>query len=223
MKKYAALVPLLALLAMPLAAGAHETQMFEINGKTYQFVIGSLNEPIVVDDKTGVDLRISEVTHRDHEAGDHHEVGNAVAGLENSLKVELIAGDKKKTLSLSPVYNTPGFYKATFYPTVATKLTYRVFGELNGTPVDLSFSCHPGGHAEGADDTTRAQISDKVVRTMQSGGFGCAVEKADMGFPEASADVLSLKKSSERGEMIGWGAGALALAALGALFIRRRS
>ena len=36
---------------------AHQRALFNIDGKDYLFVIGSLNEPVSVDDKTGVDFR----------------------------------------------------------------------------------------------------------------------------------------------------------------------
>jgi len=58
---------LIAVLLMPVAF-AHEHQIYEINGKIYEFTMGSLNEPVAVDDKTGVDLRINlESEHDEHE------------------------------------------------------------------------------------------------------------------------------------------------------------
>jgi hypothetical protein len=218
--KRIAVFALLALV-LPASAFAHEVQVFEINGEQYQFVIGSLNEPLVVDDKSGVDLRITMPEHAGMAATDHHAAGGAVAGLEETLKVELIAGDKKKTLDLSPVYNTPGSYKAPFYPTVATTLSYRVFGTINDTPVDLTFSCSPAGHTEAKEDTTRTQISDNVFRVSKTGAYGCPVEKADMGFPEASASITDLQKSSAQG-MWGIGLGALGIALAGFALMRKR-
>lgn len=219
--KRIAVFALLALLIVPAVASAHEVQVFEINGEQYQFVIGSLNEPLVVDDKSGVDLRISMPEHAQMAATDHHAAGGAVAGLEESLKVELIAGDKKKTLDLSPVYNTPGSYKAPFYPTVATTLSYRVFGTINDTPVDLTFSCSPAGHTEAKEDTTRVQVSDKVFRVSKTGAYGCPQEKADMGFPEASASVAELQSSLAQ-SMWGVGLGALGIALAGFALMRKR-
>jgi len=37
-------------------ASAHQRQLFTIGDKDYLFVVGSQNEPIFVDDKSGVDL-----------------------------------------------------------------------------------------------------------------------------------------------------------------------
>lgn len=217
--KRIAVFALLALM-LPVSAFAHEVQVFEINGEQYQFVIGSLNEPLVVDDKSGVDLRVSMPEHEGMAATDHHATGGVVTGLEETLKVELIAGDKKKTLDLSPVYNTPGSYKAPFYPTVATTLSYRVFGTINDTPVDLTFSCSAAGHTEAKEDTTRVQISDKVFRVSKTGAYGCPTEKADMGFPEASASVADLQSSASQG-MWGIGFGVLGIALAGFALMRK--
>lgn len=226
MKKTLTTTALTALTLLPFAASAHEHQMFEVNGVEYAFTVGSLNEPVMVDDKSGVDLRIAksgpEHGHAE-EAGEDHDAGMPVSGLEETLKVELIAGDKKKTLDLSPVYDAPGAYKAPFYPTVATTLSYRVFGELEGTPIDITFTCNPAGHAPAAEDTTRIELSDKVFRTYKTGSFGCPSPKADLGFPEASADVVSLQKTASGGDMVSYGAVALALAALALAFTRRRN
>lgn len=226
MQKITAALPLAALLLLPVAASAHEHQSFEINGVEYGFTIGSLNEPVTVDDKTGLDLRIAKSgpTHGGEEGVGHdddHDEGMPVSGLESTLKVEMIAGDKKKTTDISPVYGEPGAYKNVFYPTVATTLSYRVFGDLEGTPIDLTFTCNPAGHAPAPEDTSRIQISDKVFRTHKAGSFGCPSDKAGLGFPEESASVADLKESNNG--IITYGVGAIAIAALALAVVRRRN
>ncbi len=211
MKRIILAVPIALALALPFAVSAHEVQVFEIKGTQYQVVIGSLNEPLVVDDKSGVDLRVSTVVDK-----------QPVEGLQDTLKVELIAGDKKKEMELDTVYNTPGSYKAPFYPTVATTLSYRVFGEIADTPFDVTFTCQAGGHAEGAEDKTRTEISEGVARVSKTGGFGCPGAKADMGFPELSADIQSLKGSEQGSSMVPFAALAISVIALGASIMRRK-
>lgn len=85
----------------PQLASAHGHTSFEINEKVYSFVVGSLNEPVAVDDKTGVDLRVTRMTHAEHEAIEAGATITAkpLAGLETTLKVELQAGDKRKFLT----------------------------------------------------------------------------------------------------------------------------
>lgn len=168
---------LLALFGFAGAASAHEVHQYEINGVPYEIVVGSLGEPVIVDDKTGVDLELVRN-------------GQPVVGANNSLKVELIAGNKKRIEELSPVWGAEGRYKAPFIATVATTLSYRFFGELEGTPVDLTFTCNPAGHPQVEPNTERVEISKGVVRTEQEGAFGCPKEKNAFGFPEATPSEL---------------------------------
>lgn len=220
MKKIAFLVGIVVL--APAWSLAHEQQHFLINGKEYHFTIGSIGEPVAVDDKSGVDLRVS--TPGAHSAAGDHDAGLPVSGLESSLKVELIAGETKKVQSLSPVYGIPGSYKTTFYPTVATTLTYRVFGELNGTPINLSFSCTPSGHERAPESAERVEISQNVTRIFKTGGYGCPEEKSDLGFPEPSAELAQHAHALENttDPRVAYAALILSFLALSATFVRSR-
>jgi hypothetical protein len=227
-----------SVLLMPALALAHEHQIFNINGSYYQFTVGSLNEPVAVDDKTGVDLKVEQVT-AEHAMEKHDdsmphvaETFPTVPGLDKTLKIELNAGGAKKVLGLSPVWNTPGSYKANFIPTVQTSFSYRFLGTVNNTPVDLTFTCLPEGQTA-AEDTKMVKMSDKVSRVSKAGGFGCPVAKADLGFPQQSASTYDLvtkdaeltntvSKANMTG-LIGIVLGVLGLAAgAGALMMKKR-
>ncbi len=206
MKRILVSLTAITLALSPIAASAHERQVFEIGHDVYEFTIGSLNEPIVVDDKTGLELSVRKIEEHSAEAEeDHHSTQGAVSGLEQTLKVELIAGSIKKVMDISPVYNTPGAYKNTFYPTVATTLSYRIFGTIDGAPIDFTATCTPVGHARAEEDKTEVEISEGVTRTLKTGGFGCPMAKEDLGFPEKSVPVISLSEgnasSSTRGNV----------------------
>lgn len=182
------------LLAIPMYAGAHERQLINIGGIDYLFVVGSLGEPIVVDDKTGVDLRVQTADPQD--PTNSAALGaKPVLGLEQALKVEIIAGDKKKAFDLTTVYGTLGSYKAVFFPTVKTGLTYHFTGAINNTPVDLSFSCAPEG-SNAVEDKTEVALGDGVKRTYKNGQFGCPLGKDELGFPEDAMTVLGLHEDA---------------------------
>lgn len=183
-------------LAAPMAAFAHERQLFSIGGADYLFVVGSLNEPIVVDDKTGVDLRILRADPN-NPTDAKASAAKPMTGLESALKVELIAGERKKVLDLAPAYNDPGAYRAVFFPTVETTYTYRVFGMLDGTAVDLSFTCNPAGHVAAPEDKTETKLGEGVMRKFKAGQFGCPAAKGEMGFPEPSMSVADLHMDAE--------------------------
>lgn len=230
MKKISASLTALILLGLPLAASAHEHNNYKIGDSYYQFVVGSLNEPIVVDDKSGLDLTVNKCFNSSCMAkmsadGDMDgPAGTPVTGLESTLKVEMIAGDQRADFDLSAQYGKPGSYKTTFFPTVATSFSYHITGTIDNTPVDLTFTCLPEGAAKAADDTTAVKLSDSVTRTLHAGSFGCAKAKADLGFPELSAstnDLSSTANSAKSASTVGIALGVVGVA-LGVMSLARR-
>jgi hypothetical protein len=164
-------------------AFAHQRQLYTIGGQDYLIVIGSLNEPVFVDDKSGVDLRVLRADPN-NPMNSSAEGATPVEGLEETVQVEIGAGNVTRVLQLEPAFGEPGAYEAPFYPTVATTLTYRLFGTINDTPVDLTFTCAPTGEAGAAADNSTVQISEGVVRKGIEGGYGCPAPLTDAGFPE---------------------------------------
>jgi hypothetical protein len=161
---------------------AHQKALYTINGKDYLFVIGSLNEPASVDDKTGVDFRGIWPNATDPTNSQANGT-QPITGLENSLKVEISAGDKNMTSDLEPAFGELGSYESkTFYPTVATTYSFRIFGDINGTSFDQTFACNPAGGEATKSDNSTVQISQDVVRKALVGGFGCPEPR--LGFPE---------------------------------------
>jgi hypothetical protein len=178
-----ALTGLVSLFSVTPQAFAHERQLYTIGGQDYLIVIGSLNEPIFVDDKSGVDLRVLRADPN-NPMNSSAEGAAPVEGLEETVQVELAAGNNTRVLQLEPAFGEPGAYEAPFYPTVATTITYRLFGTINNTPVDLTFACTPTGEAGAAADNSTVQISEGVVRKSIEGGYGCPAPLTDAGFPE---------------------------------------
>ena len=82
---------------------AHQRQLFTIGDKDYLFVVGSLNEPIFVDDKSGVDFAAYWPNATDPLNSDANGT-RLIEGLEEMLKVEISAGNKNKTLDFEPAY-----------------------------------------------------------------------------------------------------------------------
>lgn len=193
--KHILLIVTAIFLIVPFATFAHEHQIFKIGNKYYEFTVGSLNEPVVVDDKSGVDITVKEIpapVHGGGHADGDHAVGVPVLGLEETLKVELSAGGKTKILDLTTQYGKPGSYKAVFFPTVPTTLIYRVFGKLNGVDINLTFQCNPAGHVAAPEDNTEVPIGEGVTRIAKRGQYGCPITKADLGFPEQSWSLTDI-------------------------------
>jgi hypothetical protein len=161
---------------------AHQRQLFTIGNEDYLFVVGSLNEPIFVDDKTGVDFAAYSPDPNDP-VNSKANGTKPIERLENVLKVELAAGDKKKVLNFEPTYQNPGHYEAVFFPTIETTYNYTLFGNINGTEFRATWTCSPA-ESEPISDNSTKQISDGVIRKAMLGSFGCPESRTDLGFPE---------------------------------------
>lgn len=192
-----ALAVLVSLVSVTPQAFAHQRQLYTIGDQYYLIVIGSLNEPIFVDDKSGVDLRVLRADPN-NPMNSSAEGAVPVEGLEETVQVEIGAGNNTKVLQLEPAFGEPGAYEAPFYPTVATTLTYRLFGTINNTPVDLTFTCTPTGEAGAAADNSTVQISEGVVRKGIEGGYGCPAPLSDAGFPEPLISNYEITTSLEQ-------------------------
>jgi len=185
-----------ALLTFAPFAAAHERDTFKIGDKYYLLTVGSLNEPFIVDNLSGVDLRVAQLSGPvGGVAGGAAGKGTPVTGLERTLKVELAAGDKKETLPFDPSSNTPGSYAANFIPTVQTTYSYRIFGTIDSNSVDLTFTCVTGEVSESAEDNSPVKVSDSITRLRKVGAFGCPASKRALGFPEPSLSSYELNQA----------------------------
>jgi hypothetical protein len=181
-----------ALLTFAPFAVAHERDTFKIGDKYYLLTVGSLNEPFIVDNISGVDLRVAQLSGP---AGETAGKGTPITGLERTLKVELAAGDKKETLSFDPSDKTPGSYSANFIPTVQTTYSYRIFGTIDSNSVDVTFTCVAGEVSESAEDNSPVKVSDSITRLRKVGAFGCPASKRTLGFPEPSLSSYELNQA----------------------------
>jgi hypothetical protein len=202
MKKQFSFLSVPALLALFCAvappASAHERDTFKIGSKYYVLTVGSLNEPFVVDNISGVDLRVAQIAApAGSGSSNENGKGSPVTELEQTLKVELAAGDKKETLSFDPSDEAPGAYAANFIPTVQTTYTYRIFGTINGSSVDLTFTCVNGEVSETAEDNSQLKVSDTITRVNKIGAFSCPAPRKAMGFPEPSLSSYELNHNTQ--------------------------
>ncbi len=161
---------------------AHESRLYNIGNKDYWITVGSIGEPVFVDDKSGAEVFIK--TADQSNLLDRNSNGTRmVEGMEKNLKFEVSAGDKKKVFEIEPAWKDPGHYEAVFYPTIETTYKYRLFGTIDKIPLSLDFQCQTT-EGEGKQDNSTKQISDGVIQKAQSGGFGCINSRADASFPE---------------------------------------
>jgi hypothetical protein len=101
----------------------------------YQFVVGFIDEPVFLGQKSGLEFSVT----RGEEP---------VEGLEESLQAEVIKDDQTRDLPLSPRFGQPGWYQSYFFPTAEGPYTFHIFGEIEGTAIDESFTSSEEGFSE---------------------------------------------------------------------------
>jgi len=86
-----------------------------------------------------------EGDHTNAEVEDHDaEESSGVAGLEDTLQIEVIFGPASKIINLRPVFQEPGHYTADLLPTRPGDYTFRVFGMIEDLEIDETFSAADG-------------------------------------------------------------------------------
>ena len=140
---------LLLLVAAP-AALAHEQR--DVGG--YQFVVGFIAEPVFVGQRSGLEFSVSQ-----NDA--------PVEGLSDVLTAEVINGDQRRNLPLSPRFGEEGWYQSYFFPTVAGKYTFHITGTLpDGTAIDETFTSSPEGFNE-VQDAASGQFPERFPSTPE--------------------------------------------------------
>jgi hypothetical protein len=147
-----ALISAVALFASlsPFMTDAHEHR---IVGE-YEVVVGFLNEPAVSNELNGLDFRVS-MPMADATPDAEGNVETApVEGLETTLQAEVIFGDQRMPLILSQVWQTPGSYQSFFIPTRPGDYSFHIWGTINGTEFDETFTAGPETFSTVIDRTT---------------------------------------------------------------------
>jgi hypothetical protein len=98
----------------------------------YELVIGFHNEPAYQGEPNGLDLFVT-----------NKKTGEKVNGLEETLKAEIIFGSSKKELKMEAQWGQEGAYTAYVLPTEGGDYTWHIWGEIEGTPVDVSMTSSP--------------------------------------------------------------------------------
>ena len=165
----------------------------------YRFIVGWQEEPAYEGVKNAASVQISKVV--ESESGEYGESGHSsltpavpkvlasvagqhahtvpVEGLEGSIQVEVthVSTGASRVQDLLAVFGEPGHYVAVMIPTAAGVYEFRVFGNIEGMPVDETFVSRGGG-----------------------GGFDDIRSSADLQFPEQLPELREIE-SGVRGAL----------------------
>jgi hypothetical protein len=126
-----ALALLLAALLIPFTASIALAHGHTTVGD-YELVIGFRNEPAYQGEPNGLDLSVTNT-----------KTGEKVNDLADTLKAEIIFGSTKKELEIHAQWGEDGAYTADVLPTQAGDYTWHIWGDIEGTPVDVSMTSSP--------------------------------------------------------------------------------
>lgn len=150
-------------LLLPITALAHgHTQAGD-----YELEIGFHNEPAYQGEPNGLDLFVTRMA-----------TNEPVSGLEDTLRVEVIYGASRKELALEPQFEQEGAYTAAVLPTETGDYTWHIWGDIEGTPVDVSMTSSP--------DT-----------------FGSVVPKSELAFPAPEPTLAELRSQARLALIVG--------------------
>jgi hypothetical protein len=186
----------LAVVGALLAAGSRAASAHgHVEVGDYELVIGFSSEPAYQGEPNGLDLLVTrkvaaatgatpageaaEHTHAEgavevQDTADEEATAMPVNDLADSLKAELIFGDARKELVLEPQWGEEGAYTAYVLPTAPGDYTWRIFGTIEDTPVDVSMASGP--------DT-----------------FSAVEPKTTVAFPAAEPALADLQASIDEG------------------------
>ncbi len=172
------LAPALVMVALILPLTA---RVASAHGRTtvgdYELVIGFHNEPAYQGEPNGLDLSVTNTRTR-----------QPVNDLAGTLKAEILFGSARKELEIRPQFGRDGAYTADVLPTEAGDYTWHIWGDIQGTPVDVTVASSPdtfsavqpkGAVAFPAAEATPAELRAQAAaaaRTAQTalivGGIG---------------------------------------------------
>ena len=72
-----------------------------------------------------------------------HDRGQLLRVVDETRAHIVDSSDQTMTLALSPAFGEPGKYKSVFFPMQPGDYTFRIFGRIDGTDIDESFTSSP--------------------------------------------------------------------------------
>jgi hypothetical protein len=198
-----ALPLLLAALLLPFTASIASAHG-HVEVGDYELVIGFHNEPAYQGEPNGLDLFVT-----------NKQTGERVNDLADTLKVEIIFGSAKRELEIRPQFGEDGAYTADVLPTEEGDYTWHIWGDIKGTPVDVSMTSGPdtfgaveakGAVAFPAAEATPAELKAQAAAAAQTAQIALVVGGAGalLGVAGLVAGIVGLRaRRIDRAQEVG--------------------
>jgi hypothetical protein len=206
----AAALAALSLLLVSQVPGASAHERRTVAGK-YTFVVGFINEPALLEEPNGIDLRITNA-----------QTNDPVEGVEKTLKADIIVGGQTKTAELRARFGMKGAYTADLIPTKTGTWTFRFYGTVEGASVDERFESGPGRFND-VQPKSDLQFPAKqpsigeLAQQVQKGGQPAEAAAQPAGASPADVQHALDKATSARNTAVGFGIAGIAVGVLGVL------
>ena len=174
----------------------HEEQSMSTNEEGDHHGDGDDEDDSSMSEDEGHDQDASAGMFMGQGMGGQHGGDAPVASLEETLHVEVthVASEASRVLDLYADPNEPGRYTAALIPTTPGVYQFRVFGEVEGTPVDQAFlSKGAGGGFDDIRPSDSLQFPEQLSgpRELESavrGALNTAQQAEDAALAASSAD-----------------------------------
>jgi hypothetical protein len=176
------------LLALPMAASAHETQRVE----RFRLTIGWGDEPVFSGLKNSVEIDVADAS------------GAPVTDPGGSLAAEISFGSQRIVLPLQPAGDRPGKFRAWLVPTRPGSYSFHITGTLKGQAIDVTSTC---------SDRTFDCVTDasEIQFPAKDPSAGQLAERLSRELPRAQR-ALETAGSARRLAIVGIAGAVLALA-----------
>ena len=130
-----ALIAVAAILPAGLASAHERRQVGDL-----WMIVGWKTEPALNNEPNSLDLRVYRLKPGTDPNTQTAADRLPITGLEQTLKAEVLYGEKKKDLTVTARFNDPGAYDGLVLPNTAGDYTFHIFGTVEGTAVDQKFN-----------------------------------------------------------------------------------
>lgn len=146
-------------------ASAHADRL--VDGK-YGFRVGFLNEPAYTGLQNGVDLSICMGTCNVKSDGSGIYTNPVTDPLVyQNITLTVIYGGSQLALPITPVFQRPGKFSATFIPTAAGDYTFHFTGKIGSDKIDESFNSAKDGF-DAVQNVQAIQFPNKIPAASAS-------------------------------------------------------
>ena len=166
----AAVLGMLLTLVLSATALAHEER--EVGD--YVIEVGFMDEPVFAGQKSGLEFSVFTGAEE------------PVEGLEDTIQAEVTYEGDTQDLPVSRRFGEPGWYQSVFFPTAAGQYTFHIFGEINGAPIDETFTSGEDTFGDVADAASGQfpvvyPATGDIVRDAQAGAGAAGTATLALG------------------------------------------